>query len=189
MPMTGKKSGYVFAALLAVALAATVVLAGPHARQAVADHMGAGPHGGPGSGLGGPFGFEEGHVAHVLSKLNLSDDQKAQLKERLLAAGPTMEPLIEAGMEAHRGLAEAMHSETFDAKAVRKAADKWGAAESNLAVERARLFSAIQQEILTVDQKQTLEDIKAHMHEHMDQHMAQQRDRWADHVNALIDAL
>jgi Spy/CpxP family protein refolding chaperone len=188
MSMTGKKYGYVLAGVGAAALAATMVLAGPYARQAVADHTAGGPHGG-GFAHGGPFGMEEGHVAHVLSKLNLTDDQKAQLKDRLLAAGPTMEPLIEASMEAHRGLAEAMHSDTFDAKAVRKAADKWGAAESNLAVERARLFSSLQQELLTADQKQTLADIKTHMHEHMDQRMSRQRDLWADHVNALIDAL
>ena len=188
MSMTGRKYGYVFAGVAALALAATVVLAGPYARQAVADHMAGGPHGG-GFAHGGPFGFEEGHVAHVLSKLNLTDDQKAQLKDKLLAAGPTTQPLIEAGMEAHRGLAEAMHADTFDAKAVRKAAEKWGTAESNLAVERARLFSSVQQEILTADQKAALEDIKAHMHEHMDQRMSRQRDLWADHVNALLSAL
>jgi Spy/CpxP family protein refolding chaperone len=188
MSTTGKKYGYVFAGMVAAALAATMVLAGPHARQAVADHTAGGPHGG-GFGHGGPFGMEEGHIAHVLSKLNLSDDQKTQLKDRLLAAGPVMEPLIEARMEAHRGLAEAMHSDTFDAKAVRKAADKWGAAESNLAVERARLFSSIQQELLTADQKQTLADMKTHMQQHMEQRESQSQDLWANHVNALIDAL
>jgi hypothetical protein len=47
----------------------------------------------------------------------------------------------------------------------------------------------VQQDILTADQKQTLETMKQTMHQHMDQRMTQQRDLWADHVNALIDAL
>jgi Spy/CpxP family protein refolding chaperone len=188
MAMTGKRYGYAFAGVVAAALAATMVLAGTHGRQA--GDSAAGPHGGPGGFMhGGPFGMEEQHVVHVLSQLNLTADQKAQLKDKLLADGTVMEPLIEASMQAHKALGEAMHAATFDQKAVRKAADAWGAAESNLAVERAKLFASVQQDILTADQKQTLETMKQSMHQHMDQRMTQQRDLWADHVNALIDAL
>jgi Spy/CpxP family protein refolding chaperone len=190
MPNTGKKYGYVLAGVAAAALAVTMVLAGQHGRQA-GDQTGD-PHG-PGFGHGGVFGMEDGHLVHVLSKLNLTDDQKAQLKSTLLADGPTMEPLLEASMQAHRALGETMHASTFDAKAVKTAADALGAAESNLAVERARLFSSVQTTILTDDQRQTLQTMKQNMQQHMQQHMEQNagqpRNLWADHVNALIGAL
>lgn len=184
MAMAKSKVGYVFAGVAAAALAVTMVLAGQHGRQS--DQTGE-PHGG--FGHGGVFGMEDGHLVHVLSRLNLTDDQKAQLKNTLLADGPTMEPLLEASMQAHRTLGEAMHSQTFDAKAVKSAADALGAAESNLAVERARLFSSVHQNILTDDQRATLQTMKQHMQQHMDQNAGQPHNFWADHVNALIGAL
>jgi Spy/CpxP family protein refolding chaperone len=189
MVKTGKKYGYVFAGVAAAALAVTMVLAGQHGRQST-DQAGD-PHG-PGFGHG-VFGMEDGHLVHVLSKLNLTDDQKTQLKNTLLADGPTMEPLIEASMQAHKALGEVMHSQTFDANAVKAAADALGAAESNLAVERARLFSSVQTTILTDAQKQTLQTMKQNMQQHMqqraDQNAGQPRNFWADHVNALIGQL
>lgn len=187
---SGKRGWFVLSGVAAFALAATVALAG----TAVARHEAGQPgmHG-EGFGRGGPFGFEEGHLVHVLQQLDLSDDQKARLREQLLAAGPVMQPLIEQSMEAHRGLAEAIHADAFDAKAVRKAADAWGTAEANLAVERARLFSSLRQDILTDDQKQTLEQMKERMHDHIDQRASKMQagaqDRWAEHVNALVDGL
>ena len=144
---------------LAALLAAGVVVAGQRAMDR--------PHG----GHGGPMSF--------LSQLNLSDDQKAQVKTILDDEHAKMAPLADGSMKAHRALNDAIHASTFDEGAVRAAATQAAGVEGDLAVERARLASRIRG-VLTADQQKQLDALRKQALDRMQQRAAQHRAAWSE---------
>src|SRR2546428_533193 len=109
----------------------------------------------------GTPGMGRGHAGHgepmmhLLSQLNLSDDQKTQVHGILDDEHPKLAPLFEASMKAHHALERAIHATNFDENAIRAAAAQAGIAEGDLAVEKGRLASRIRA-VPTPDQQKQM---------------------------------
>ena len=140
-------------------------------------------HGGP----FGEFGFGGG-MARALASLELTDGQKAQVKAILADEGPKVEPLVDELLQSKKGLFEAVHAGTFDEKAVRAAASGAARAETELAVERARMVSRFR-DILTDEQQDRLEAIREKFEERIEKHIGLARTLWKEHAADFIDAL
>jgi Spy/CpxP family protein refolding chaperone len=110
-------------------------------------------------------------MMHMLSQLNLSDDQKTQVHAVFEDEHSRMAPLKEGSMKAHHALEQAIHAPTFDESAIRAAAAQAGAAEGELSVEKGRMLSRIRA-LLTPDQQKQMEAL----HEQM----SQRHGRWGD---------
>ena len=104
---------------------------------------GGGFRGGPGEGLG-PWGRE----------LNLSDDQKAQIKKIQDSFRESDKPLFDQLRTLHQGEADPM-SGSFDEAAVRSSAEARAKIQIELEVSRARMMSQIAS-VLTAEQKAQL---------------------------------
>jgi Spy/CpxP family protein refolding chaperone len=115
--------------------------------SAVFSQQGAPPGGGfrGGPGFGGPLGpFER--------ELNLTDDQKAQIKKIADSFRDSEKPLLDQLRELHGGEAA---SETFDEAAVRAAAEARAKIQVELDVSRAKMMFQITS-VLTAEQKAQL---------------------------------
>lgn len=146
-----------FVALSVAALLTATASAG----WALADGMGGPPSGGPRwAHEGGPGR----RWAELSSVLNLTDNQKAQVKALFEAQRPAMKPLIDNLRTARATLRAAVHSSPFDASAVRTAAQNVGLAQAEITVARASLRSQITA-LLTPDQQSLLQKLRPLMHE------------------------
>ncbi len=163
-------AGLALAGLLAVgvAMAGQRPMGGPH-----------GEHGGPG-GPGGPMMF-------LLSKLDLSDDQKTQVKAILDDEQPKIAPLADASMKARHALEAAIHAPAFDESTIRAAAAQAGKAEADLAVERGRLASRIRG-ALTPDQQKQLDALHQQILERRQQRAAERHGEWSESAPDSADA-
>ena len=120
---------------------------------------GFGGHRGP-HGPGGPGGI----LGHLSQALNLTDAQKAQIKQ--LEDG-----FRESTKSLHEQLGrgddpfDAVASGTFDEAAVRAAAQQRAAVQVELEVAHAKFFSQVYA-LLTAEQKAKLADLHKQMQEH-----------------------
>jgi Spy/CpxP family protein refolding chaperone len=124
-------------------LGALAALVGAGAASAAAD----GP--GHGHGRGGP-------LFHMLRRLDLSDDQKVQIRGLVEEARPRLQPLVEQAVQTRKAVFQAVAAPTFDEAAVRAASQAAAQAATDLAVERARLTSQVRA-VLTADQQAELD--------------------------------
>jgi len=118
----------------------------------------------PPMGHGHP-GHDGEAMMHMLSKLNLSDDQKTQVHAIFEDEHPKLQPLAEATRKAHLALEQAIHAPTFDEAAIRAAAAQAGAAEGDLSVEKGRMISRIRA-VLSPDQQKQMEALHEQMRQH-----------------------
>lgn len=175
--MTTMSSARRFAIGLALAagLTATALLALPR-DAASAD-------GGPAAGWRGPGA----RLAAVLSRLDLTDDQKTRIKGILVEERADVDPLMAAAARTRRDLFLAIHAAAFDEDAVRRAAAGAAASEADLAVARARILSRVRG-VLTSDQQATLQDMQNRFLSRMEARgrlgMA-----FVDHAADFVDAL
>jgi len=138
-----------------------------------------------GVAVAGPRPLDRGHGWHggqkmqFLSQLDLSEDQKTQVKAIFDEEHAKMAPLAEKNMKARHALGEAIHAPTFDESAVRAAAAQAAVVESDLAVERARLASRIRG-VLTPDQQKQLDALRQQSLERMQERSDQHRGAWSD---------
>jgi periplasmic protein CpxP/Spy len=106
-----------------------------------------------------------------LHQLNLTDDQKAQVKQIFQSEKATIRPLMQQEMTAHMQLAQLITSGTF----TQDKASAIAAAESQthlqLELEHAKLASQIYQQVLTADQKTKVSQILAEHQQRMQQHL------------------
>jgi Spy/CpxP family protein refolding chaperone len=139
--------------VLILAGAGILVVGGLFAGRLAAGVMpGAGPH-----SAFGPPGF--GRIARAL---DLTDDQRAQIKAILKSRASEIQNQMKTGMEARRALHEAILADPIDEAAIRARAVDLSRTEGNGAV----LFAHIRAEvfpILTVDQKQKIEQFHERM--------------------------
>jgi len=125
-----------------------------------------------GVALAGPRPMDRAHGWHggprmpFLSQLNLSEDQKTQVKAIFDEEHAKIAPLAEKSMQTRHALGEAIHAPTFDESAVRGAAAQAAIVESDLAVERARLASRIRG-VLTPDQQKQMDTLRQQSLERM----------------------
>lgn len=146
----------------ALAFAAALVMS----VAAFAQHGPGGPggHRGPG-GPGGPGGRGGGLLGHFSQMLNLTDAQKAQIKQ-------LEDNFRESTKSLHEQLAksgpggpfEALNGGTFDEAAVRAAAQARASVHVELEVAQARFFSQVYA-VLTNEQKAKLAELHKQMQE------------------------
>ena len=138
----------------------------------------------------GPFGeFGFGHgVARALASLDLTDDQKSQVKTILKDESPKLEPLVDEMVRSKKALFDAVHARTFDEKTVRSAASASAQATTDLAVEKARMVSRFRG-ILTDEQQQRLDTIRRQFEDRLERRLGLARTIWKEHAADFIDAL
>ncbi len=153
-------------AVLAFALAFT---AGTAFAQGQGEEAGPGPmhHGMHGEFMGGPG------LGLPLHQLNLTDDQRTQIKQIFQTEKPTMKPLMQQEFQSHQQLIQLITSGNFDqAKAAAIAAQE-SQTHVQLEVEHAKIASQVYQ-LLSSDQKAKVADILAKHQQRMQEHMQSQ---------------
>jgi len=100
-------------------------------------------------------------------KLALTDEQLDQIKAELQADRETLKSLILRLHEARTGLRDAIQAADATEASVRAAAAKVGTAQTELAVERFKLFGRINP-ILTEEQREKVKQFQAQIDEFVD---------------------
>ena len=103
----------------------------------------------------------------LAKKLNLTDDQKTQIKAVLIADKGTLVGLFGQLHEARQNLRAAIHASDANETGVRAASAKVASAEADLAVERMKLYGKIAP-ILTDDQRAQLAGLQQRADEFVD---------------------
>jgi len=105
-------------------------------------------------------GFGHGHfLQRIIKGLNLTQEQLGKIKAELRAEKDTAGPLLKRFLETRKELRETINKPGVTETEVRAAAAKAGAAEADLAVERARISGKIRP-ILTDEQIQKIKDFQ-----------------------------
>jgi len=120
---------------------------------------------GPGRGRGGPGG-PGGILGPAFERLDLSDAQKARVKEILDSHQNDLRTLGTRSMTAHQALDAATTADSFDEAAVRTRSAELAAIDTDMAVMRARVYNEVYQ-ILTPDQQKQLKQLRAEMQQRM----------------------
>jgi len=120
---------------------------------------------GPGRGRGGPGG-PGGILGPAFERLDLSDAQKARVKEILDSHQNDLRTLGTRSMTAHQALDTATTSDSFDEAAVRTRSAELAAIDADMAVMRARVYNEVYQ-LLTPDQQKQLKQLRAEMQQRM----------------------
>ncbi len=106
--------------------------------------------------FGGPM------LGHLARKLDLSDAQRAQVKDILAKEKPVIRPLMLQMAQSRSQLRQLALSGNFDEAKARELATQQAQTVTELTVQRARIESELFQ-VLTADQKTKLNDlIKQH---------------------------
>jgi Spy/CpxP family protein refolding chaperone len=95
----------------------------------------------------------------VFKKLDLTQDQREDIRAIVKGAIQTNKDLIKDSMQSRKELAEATFAENFDEAAVRNAFRKSAAKQEELAVLKAKVFSEIRP-LLTEEQLEILKNLK-----------------------------
>jgi len=112
-------------------------------------------------------------LQRMANKLNLTADQRAQIRAVLAGEKGALKPLVAALHDARKNLRAAIHASDANETTVRAASAKVAAAQADLAVERMKLYGKIAP-ILTEAQRRQLADLQA------------QADNFADNAIARI---
>lgn len=125
-------------------------------------HHGMGHHfmGGPGMGL-------------PLHQLNLSDDQRAQIKQIFQKERPNLKPLMTQEFQAHQQMMQLVTNGSFDPAKAAAIASAEAQTHVQVEVEHAKIASQIYQ-LLSSDQKAKVADIMARHQQMMQEHLNKQ---------------
>jgi len=118
------------------------------------------------------FGGDPG-MAMMLHRLNLTEDQKAQVKKIFEAEKPTMQPLHQQEFQAHQQMMQLITSGNFDQAKATAIATQEAQTHIQMEVEHAKIGSQIYQ-LLDSTQKAKVADMLAKHQERMQQHMQEQ---------------
>lgn len=118
-------------------------------------------------------------LQRVAEKLNLSEEQRAQIKTELWAEKDTLKNLFARLHKARKGLREAIHASAATEASVRAAAAKVAAVEADLAVERLKLHGKISP-ILTDEQRAMAAEMEKRLDEFVDGVISRIGDRLAE---------
>lgn len=156
------------ARLLIAAMA--VLLGSVIARSQTTDATAPPPMHGHEFGMGG-----EGHMMGLFARqLNLTDDQKAQMKTVMHTAHPAMKPLFEQQHQIDQQLRQYVEGNYNDAK-VRALAAQKAQIEVELTVAQTKLHNQLYQ-LLTADQQSQLKQMET-------EHEARMQERMAERAN------
>lgn len=95
----------------------------------------------------------------LAQRLNLTDDQKAQIKTILRSEKDTLKPLLGQLHSARQNLRAAIQASDANETTVRAASAKVAAAEADLAVERMKIYGKIAP-ILTDEQRRQISELQ-----------------------------
>ncbi len=95
----------------------------------------------------------------LAKKLNLTDEQKTQIKAVLIADKGTLVGLFGQLHEARQNLRAAIHASDANETGVRAASAKVASAEADLAVERMKLYGRIAP-MLTDEQRRKIAELE-----------------------------
>ena len=112
---------------------------------------------------GGEFGLP-------LRQLNLTDDQKTQIKQIFQNEKTTMKPLMQQAFSSRKQMMDLVTSDKFDEVAATKLATQESQLHARLEVEHAKIASQIYQ-LLSTDQKNKVAELKAQHQQRMQQFM------------------
>ncbi|HWH58895.1 MAG TPA: Spy/CpxP family protein refolding chaperone [Terriglobales bacterium] len=118
------------------------------------------------------FGGDPG-MAMMLHRLNLTEDQKAQVKKIFEAEKPTMQPLHQQEFQAHQQMMQLITSGNFDQAKATAIATQEAQTHIQMEVEHAKIHAQIYQ-LLDSTQKAKVADMMAKHQERMQQHMQKQ---------------
>ena len=125
-------------------------------------------------GAGGPMhhrrGGFMGGMELPLRQLNLTDDQKAQVKQIFQAEKTNMKPLMEQERTAHTQMVQLITSGAFDQSKAAAIAAQESQTHMQLEIAHAKIASQIYQ-LLSSDQKAKVADIIAQHQQRMQEHM------------------
>ena len=113
--------------------------------------------GGPGMRRGGPMGFGFGPG---FRELDLSDDQKAQLKTIAESHRDEFRAAGEKARAAHEGMRALVEADSINESAIRAKSGEIAAAEAELMILNAKVRQESMQ-ILTSEQQQKLKELRA----------------------------
>ena len=106
-------------------------------------------------------------LQRIANKLNLTADQRAQIKAAFAGEKDTLAPLLSTLHQARIGLRTAIRASDANEASVRAASARVAAAEADMAVERMKLYAKIAP-ILTDTQRQQLGEMEQHVDEFVD---------------------
>jgi periplasmic protein CpxP/Spy len=126
------------------------------------------------SGSGAPMhhrrGGFMGEMELPLRQLNLTDDQKAQIKQIFQAEKPSMKPLMEQEHTARMQMVQLVTSGTFEQSKAAAIAAQESQTHMQIEIAHAKIASHIYQ-LLSSDQKAKVTEIIAQRQQRMQQHM------------------
>ena len=114
----------------------------------------------------------EGHMHFLAAKLNLTDDQKTQMKALMEKERPTMQPLHQQERQIDQQLRQYVEGNFDQAKVAALAAQK-AQIQAQLTVEETKIHNQLYQ-LLTDDQKTQLKQMMANHEARMQQRMNKQ---------------
>lgn len=114
-------------------------------------------------GLGGPM------MWHLAQKLNITEDQKTQMKAVLQKERPTVEPLMQQQHQIDSQLRQYVEG-TFDQAKVQVLAAQKAQIQAQLTVQQTRIHNELYQ-LLTPDQQSQLKQLEAQHEQRMQQRM------------------
>jgi periplasmic protein CpxP/Spy len=127
-------------------------------------------------GAAGPMHHHHGDMGgfeQLLHQLNLTDDQKAQVKQMVQADKPTMRPLMQQEHAAHQQMIQLVTSGSFETAKAAAIAQQESQTHMQLEVEHAKIASQIYQ-LLSSDQKAKVAELIAQHEQRMQEHMQKQ---------------
>jgi len=101
---------------------------------------------------------------------DLTDAQRAQMKQIFQSSKPAMKPLFEQERQNHQAMMQLITSGTFDEAKAQAIANQSAQTHAQLEVEHARVTSQAYQ-LLTAEQKTELSEIMAKHQQRMEEHM------------------
>lgn len=116
------------------------------------------------------FGMDGGHMMGFFAKkLNLTDDQKAQMHSIMQKEHPAMKPLFQQEHQIDLQLRQYIEG-NFDAAKVQTLATQKAQIQAQLTVAQTRIHSELYQ-VLTADQQSQLKQLEAEHEARMQQRM------------------
>ena len=123
-------------------------------------------------GMHGHFLGDPG-FAMMLHQLNLTDDQKAQVKQIFQTEKPNIKPLMRQQFQSHQQMMQLITSGNFDQAKATAIATQEAQTHIQMEVEHAKIGSQIYQ-LLDSTQKAKVADMLAKHQERMQQHMQEE---------------
>jgi Spy/CpxP family protein refolding chaperone len=121
---------------------------------------------------GHEFGMHGEMIGFLAKQLNLTDDQKAQMKAVMQKQHPVMKPLFEQQHQIDVQLRQYVEG-TFDQAKVQALATQKAQVEAQITVQQTRIHNQLYQ-MLTADQQAKVKELEAQHEARMQQHMQQE---------------